>query len=171
MCGINGYMYVPTCMLVCVYAHACVGHRLTLGIFVGHSLPYILNRISHLGSDLPDLARLTSHLAPSVYCLWLPNARATDRDRKPYLAFKWCLESTLHSSYLHCKCFIHWAISPVPGTGISNDAIAHLESYGMLLFLKFCPECLCVRHLRFGLGTKKCIENGKNKMSSIPHHS
>lgn len=29
VCDINGYMYGHTYMLVCVYAHACVGQRLT----------------------------------------------------------------------------------------------------------------------------------------------
>lgn len=35
----------------------------------------------------------------------------------------------------------------------------------MLFFLKFCPECLCVRHSRFSLGTNKYTENGRNKVS------
>lgn len=69
MYDMSGYMYAHTYMLVCVCAHACVGKRLTLGIFADRSPPYALNRVSHLSSEIPGLVSLASHLASSIYCL------------------------------------------------------------------------------------------------------
>lgn len=105
-----GFGLVYVCV-VCLFAHLCIGYRLTLGVFHNHSPMYILRWSFSLSSLLTNLARLLASEFQRSLCLplpstmwwclslldkrWGPNLRSlcsttdiTDRTISPALHFK-----------------------------------------------------------------------------------
>lgn len=105
-------------LLVCLCTYAlvgtCGGQKWVLGIFLNHSLLYVLRQSLNL--ELTNSARLAHWPRPGVcLCLSPPpyNAGVTDVSCRLWL-FTWVLGPELRSSCLHDKHFTNSAILLFP---------------------------------------------------------
>lgn len=110
-CGMHiclcAHIYVGTRMCMCVQSIVHICWSLTL-VFLCHSLPYMLCKVSHVNLELIDSAALGSWLALGILCLCPLHARITGRLPCPLTFTR---GPKLTSSCLLSKCFIDWVIS------------------------------------------------------------